>query len=239
MAEIEDGESVEVKGSSATYTLKNDGGVYSCSCPAWRHQSLGIEQRTCKHLKAYRSANAEAERVGKDNAARFSAAPKKKKASSSSDEEKAGTEPAILLAHKWDNETDVTGWWMSEKLDGVRAFWDGEKFISRQGNTFIAPDWFVDGLPTDHALDGELWMDRGAFQKTVSIVRRQDKSKHWEQIRYLIFDAPRVDGPFEKRVEWINDLVDDVSPDFASPVAHEKCRGFDHLKIELDRIEKL
>ena len=97
--------------------------------------------------------------------------------------------PPVLLANSWDNSTDLTGWWISEKLDGVRAYWDGKKFLSRQGNEFMAPDWFVDGLPST-PLDGELWLDRKAFQKTISIVRRQDRSEHLKQIRYLVFDSP-------------------------------------------------
>ena len=65
MPDIEDGASIEVQGSgSATYTLKNVGGVYSCTCPAWRNQSLGIEQRTCKHIRAYRGDEAEKARLG-------------------------------------------------------------------------------------------------------------------------------------------------------------------------------
>ena len=52
MRDLQDGESAQVQGSARTpYTLKNVGGVYSCSCPAWRNQSLPIERRTCKHLR--------------------------------------------------------------------------------------------------------------------------------------------------------------------------------------------
>jgi DNA ligase-1 len=52
MADLNDGETVEVKGSGARpYVLRNVGGVYSCSCPAWRNQSVAIERRTCKHLR--------------------------------------------------------------------------------------------------------------------------------------------------------------------------------------------
>src|SRR5207244_5594780 len=82
--------------------------------------------------------------------------------------------PALLLAETWDNALDPTGWWLSEKLDGVRAFWDGKQFWSRLGNLVHAPDWFVAGLPKE-PLDGELWIGRKQFQRTVSIVRRQDK----------------------------------------------------------------
>ena len=76
----------------------------------------------------------------------------------------------LLLAQSWDNAADLTGWWMSEKLDGVRAYWDGKQFLSRQGNVYHAPDWFRAALPGE-PLDGELWMDRKAFQRTVSVVR--------------------------------------------------------------------
>ena len=140
MSDLADGESVEIQGSAAKpYLLKNTGGVYSCSCPAWRNQSIAIEQRTCKHLRKYRGDAAETERIG-------SALPQKpvRKVAGLSDgeDEPAGTEPPILLAEAWDNSLDLGGWWMSEKLDGVRAYWDGKQFLSRRNNVYHAPDWF-------------------------------------------------------------------------------------------------
>ena len=95
---------------------------------------------------------------------------------------------------------------MSEKLDGVRAYWDGKQFLSRQGNLYHAPDWFVDGLP-DVPLDGELWIGRKQFQRTVSIVRRQDKSDHWKEVRFLVFDAPQCEGGFETRLEFLAECL--------------------------------
>lgn len=66
MPDLRDGESVEMKRSgSKPYVLKNTGGVYSCSCPAWRNQSLGIEARTCKHLRKLRGDAAEEARIGR------------------------------------------------------------------------------------------------------------------------------------------------------------------------------
>src|SRR5271155_156943 len=65
MPDLDDGASVEMQGSgSKPYVLKNTGGVYSCSCPAWRNQSTAIEKRTCKHLRKLRGDAAEEERVG-------------------------------------------------------------------------------------------------------------------------------------------------------------------------------
>ena len=100
-----------------------------------------------------------------------------------------------MLAKNWDNATRPEGWWMSEKLDGVRAIWDGENFRSRGGNIFHAPAWFKAGLPA-LPLDGELFVGRGKFNEAVSIVRAT--SKDWTPIKYLVFDI-QADGPTEDR----------------------------------------
>lgn len=228
MPDLNDGESVEVKGSARLpYVLKNTGGVYSCTCPAWRNQSVAIERRTCKHLRAYRGEQAEQGRIGGELPA---CAPK-----AAGDESNA---PGLLLAHTWENDVDLTDWWMSEKLDGVRAYWDGKQFISRQGNVYHAPDFFVAGLP-EVPLDGELWMGRKAFQRCVSIVRRQDKSDLWKSIRFLVFDLPGAGGPFEERLEQLRDCLSPVHSEFAEIHEHARCRGLDHLREELARVESL
>ncbi len=127
---------------------------------------------------------------------------------------------------------------MSEKLDGVRAYWDGKQFLSRNGNVYYAPDWFVEGLP-DVPLDGELWLGRKKFQRAVSIARRQDKSDHWRELSYLVFDAPTQSGGFEERTGFLNDLFARKKLEFAAAHAHELCRNLDHLRSELVRIEAL
>jgi len=229
MADLQDGESIEMQGSgSKPYVLKNVGGVYSCSCPAWRNQSLAIERRTCKHLRKLRGDAAEEARIG-------GAVPVRTK-SSATGETKEG--PPLLLAERWDRLTDLSGWWMSEKLDGVRAYWDGEQFLSRLGNVYHAPDWFVEGLP-EVPLDGELWMQRKMFQRTVSIVRRQDKNDLWREVRFLVFDAPAQGGPFEERLEFFQEILAERKPAFAAAHPHEMCKSLDHLQEELARIEAL
>lgn len=228
MPDLQDGQSAQVQGSARLpYVLKNIGGVYSCTCPAWRNQSLPIERRTCKHLRQYRGEAVEAKRLAHfGSLAPISAAAGPTKA------------PAVLLAESWDGELDPTGWLLSEKLDGVRAYWDGAQFLSRQGNKFHAPDWFVAELP-DVPLDGELWLARKAFQRTVSIVRRQDQSEHWRQLRYVVFDAPAVDGPFEKRLEKLRELISPEESGFVRVLPQFDCRGRDHLLAELERINAL
>src|SRR5512145_1028917 len=102
MPDLADGDSTEMQGSgSKPYVLKNTGGVYSCSCPAWRNQSLAIESRTCKHLRKLRGDEAEAARVGQappapraKPASADEAAPRARRPAAAKD-----GAPPVLLAH--------------------------------------------------------------------------------------------------------------------------------------------
>src|SRR5436305_4949667 len=99
MPDLADGESTTMQGSgSRPYVLKNTGGVYSCTCPAWRNQSLSIERRTCKHLRKLRGDAAEEARIG----SAMPAAPVKPSAAKA-------TTPPLLLAESWDNVRDLRG----------------------------------------------------------------------------------------------------------------------------------
>lgn len=91
-------------------------------------------------------------------------------------------------------------WVWSEKFDGVRAFWTGERLISRGGHEIHTPSWFLAQLPP-FAIDGELWLGRGQFQQTVSIVRRQRPDERWHQIQYQIFEVPHQSGNLFQRLE--------------------------------------
>jgi DNA ligase-1 len=234
MPDLQDGETVEMEGSgSKPYLLKNTGGVYSCSCPAWRNQSIAIEKRTCKHLRKLRGDAAEEARTG-------GALPQRPVKASGTDggEDEEASGPPLLLAESWDNAADLSDWWMSEKLDGVRAYWDGKQFLSRQGNLYHAPDWFIEGLPSE-PLDGELWIDRKQFQRTVSIVRRQDKNDLWNEVRFLVFDAPAANGGFEDRLAFLKDSLAKGAAKFAREHPHERCKSLEALRAELTRIEAL
>ena len=237
MADLADGESTEMRGSGTKpYVLRNTGGAYSCTCPAWRNQSTPIERRTCKHLRKLRGDDAERLRLGVDSLG--SALVKRNLLTASSDSDEGG--PPLLLAHNWDNFTDPTDWWMSEKLDGVRAYWDGKQFLSRQGNVFHAPDWFVAKLP-EIILDGELWIGRKQFQQTVSVVRRKDKSDAWNDVRYLVFDAPAHQGTFEDRLDFLATTLPNRKghKPVAAVLKHSRCKGLEHVQRELARVEGL
>ena len=146
--------------------------------------------------------------------------------------------PALLLANVWNPSIDPTGWWMSEKYDGLRGYWDGRKLWSRKGQAIQAPDYFLAELPAGVALDGELWMGRGKFEETISTVLSQTPDARWKQVRFMVFDAPPAKGTFEERMHFLQVTLPPENQ-FAKVVAEERCKGAAHLIAERDRVVKL
>ena len=115
--------------------------------------------------------------------------------------------PALMLAKYWQSGVDPAAFLLSEKLDGVRAFWDGHTLRFRSGRRIAAPDWFTSALPAT-ALDGELWLGRGSFDRLSGIVRRNTPvDVEWREVRYMIFDLPGATDTFALRVQHMNQVV--------------------------------
>ena len=143
--------------------------------------------------------------------------------------------PHLLLANVWNSSIDPTGWWMSEKYDGLRGYWDGQKLWSRKGNLIHAPDDFLAELPRDIVLDGELWIGHGKFEETMSIVRSERPDDRWKSVRYMVFDAPQAKGTFEQRMQFLRATVSEGNR-FVRVVAQERCQGVAQLLAERDRV---
>jgi len=223
---LQEGQVIEVQGSAPEpYKVKRTGDVISCSCPAWRNQSLPINKRTCKHIRRVCGDEAESARIGGSLTMR---APKTKG-------KEQAVPPALLLANKWTPDIDPTGYYMSEKLDGIRALWTGTEFISRLGNKFYAPEWFTKGLGKER-VDGELWIGRKMFQKTMSTVRSQGLDKEWKEIKYRFFDLPDLPTNFEGRYKKMREMK---LPAHCEVVEQIQCTSIVHLKTTLKSIEKL
>ncbi len=135
-----------------------------------------------------------------------------------------------MLAKKYEGQ-NPTGWWMSEKLDGVRAIWDGERLVSRTGKEFCAPAWFIKDLPEDVVLDGELWEGRGLFQQTCGKVRTKINPE-WSGIKYVLFDCI-AGGGFESRITKLRELN---LPGHVEILEQIKCSGLEHLTRYEQRI---
>lgn len=113
----------------------------------------------------------------------------------------------LVLAQVAGPDFDPTGWLVSEKYDGVRAYWDGRGLRFRSGLPVAAPDWFTDALPRE-PLDGELWLGRGRFETLVGTVRKQTPADaEWRALRFMVFELPGAAGRFEDRARRIEALV--------------------------------
>lgn len=123
----------------------------------------------------------------------------------------------LLLAERYTPGIDVSRYWVSEKLDGVRAHWDGRQLRFRSGNIVHAPDWFITALPPQ-PLDGELWIARGTFERLSGIVRRViPDDAEWRQVRYMIFELPDASGTFTARAAQIKAIVAQVGVPWLQP----------------------
>lgn len=119
---------------------------------------------------------------------------------------------------------DLTGWLVSEKLDGVRAQWDGAQLRSKSGRVIVAPGWFTAGLP-GVALDGELYSGPGTLARLQGISRRTTPTDvDWVDVRFCLFDAPDVPGGFAERIEALGRTAGEL-PQHAGIVPHEPCQG--------------
>ena len=94
---------------------------------------------------------------------------------------------------------------MSEKLDGVRAYWDGKQLISRQGNPFNPPDYFLKNFPP-FAIDGELFSERGKFEDISGIIRSSEP-KGWYQLKLHVFDVPNAAGNLFERLATLENYL--------------------------------
>ncbi len=132
----------------------------------------------------------------------------------------------------------INGWLMSEKLDGIRGYWDGKQLKSKNGNRIYAPKWFLKDLPP-FALDGELWTKRGDFENIQSIVLDDIPSKKWKDITYKIFEVPYQDGNFTQRLQYAINWIKEKKVKHLHVVKQIKCEDRKHLEKYLHYIEKL
>ena len=130
--------------------------------------------------------------------------------------------PALMLARDWQATLNPADFLVSEKLDGVRAHWDGQALRFRGGGAIAAPAWFTDGLPK-LALDGELWMGRRSFDRLSGAVRKAVPSEaDWREVRYRVFDLPGAPGNFAERSQRLLAVAAQINVTWLVPVQQLK-----------------
>jgi len=147
--------------------------------------------------------------------------------------------PSLMLADVYRPGMSLSDYWVSEKYDGVRGYWDGKQLWTRGGERVVAPAWFTAPLPKQ-PLDGELWAGRGRFPHAVSTVRSQTPNDvAWHEMRFMVFDLPAQAGDFTARLAALRKLLPVTDAPWVVPVPQERATTHEALQALLDKTVKM
>lgn len=132
-------------------------------------------------------------------------------------------------------DTNISSWYMSEKLDGIRGYWDGKQMLSKNGNPIYAPQYFIKNFPP-FALDGELWTQRADFEFIQSTVLDTIPSDSWQKITYNIFEVPNQKGDFLARLQKAKEWFKTHPNKYVQIIPQIKCKDENHLESFLQEI---
>ncbi|NOH72667.1 DNA ligase [Vibrio pectenicida] len=144
----------------------------------------------------------------------------------------------LMLAGMYDHNIDVSLYWKSEKLDGIRAIWDGNKLMTRSGRKIYAPVWFIKKLP-NYPLEGELWAGRGNFHLVqTTVLDKTPIEASWSKIHFMLFDMPLAPGSYPQRYAHIVQLVDSLQVEHIKFIEHTSISSEQELTSYFDQIDK-
>lgn len=131
-----------------------------------------------------------------------------------------------------ENKHKINNWIMSEKLDGIRAYWNGKELLTKNGNKIFIPDNIIKNYPPFH-LDGELWTKRDDFENIQNIVLDKTPTKQWNQISYNIFEVPNQKGDFYQRIQVLEKWLKNNNNSNIKIIKQTKCKNKKHLNLYL------
>ena len=150
----------------------------------------------------------------------------------------ASSAPSLMLANVYRSGIVLADYWVSEKFDGVRGYWDGQQLWTRGGEPIAAPGWFTAGWP-NVAMDGELWAGHGQFSRATSTVRMQiPNDSAWRSMRFMVFDLPAASGPFTERIPAMNGVVSRIDQPWVQVVTQFKVANQQALQALLEKTVK-
>ncbi|MDZ7938800.1 MAG: DNA ligase [Rhodoferax sp.] len=146
--------------------------------------------------------------------------------------------PALMLANVYHPSISLADYWVSEKYDGIRGYWDGQQLLTRGGESVQAPAWFTAGWPAT-PLDGELWAGRGQFARASSTARQQlPDEAAWRGMRFMVFDMPAHGGTFTERISAIHATVALIAQPWVVAVAQTRATTHPDLQAQMRRVVK-
>ncbi|GLQ47715.1 ATP-dependent DNA ligase [Dyella lipolytica] len=148
----------------------------------------------------------------------------------------AATLSPVMLANVYHSGVALGDYWVSEKYDGVRGYWDGEKLLTRSGTVIHPPAWFTAHWPKT-PMDGELWAGRGQFDMASATIRQQPADDEaWRHIRYMVFDVPGQPGSFDERLPALKRLIAELNVPWVRAVRQYKVADEAELQRQLDDV---
>ncbi|MEA1916208.1 MAG: DNA ligase [Campylobacterota bacterium] len=145
--------------------------------------------------------------------------------------------PELVLLKNYTKDVNVTSWFVSEKLDGIRAYWNGKRLISRSGKTLNAPKFFTEDFPP-FELDGELWSKREDFSTIVSIVNKKSPHDGWKNLTYNIFEVPSLEGNLTTRLHVIEKYIENHQNSFIRVIPQHQIKSTKELDEFLVQVQK-
>ncbi|WP_286271314.1 DNA ligase [Thalassotalea hakodatensis] len=132
---------------------------------------------------------------------------------------------------------DISQYWVSEKLDGVRGRWTGKSLKTRNGNHINVPSWFIKRWPNT-PLDGEIWLSHGEFQATMYCIAKQGTQHYscWRQLTFMIFDLPEHSGTFTARISALEALIQQANSPYLQMIPQVKVATFSALENKLSTV---
>ena len=127
---------------------------------------------------------------------------------------------------------------MSEKLDGIRGYWDGNRMYTRKGIPLHPPTWFIKNFPP-FPLDGELWSKRGDFEFIQTVVMDQIPGEEWKQITYNIFEVPNEKGDFFSRLNKAHTWFETHKNSYARIIPQVLIKEKSNMETFLKKIESM
>lgn len=148
----------------------------------------------------------------------------------------AQQKPKLQLASHYQKPVAIEQYWVSEKLDGVRGYWNGQQLLTRNGNLLYPPLWFTENWPKI-ALDGELWSARAEFEQISACVRTTTSNGEcWRKLKLMVFDLPHQKTNFTERISLMEQVIQATKSQHLSMIKQQKIANTKSLYALLNQV---